>query len=157
MLPLTSLVRLAVLSTATALLGGCVIAGDVRPYPAMAPVQTVMPPQATPSAGAIYASGPGLQLYGDRRARDVGDLLTITLQEATTASTTANTKTNKETNLSLGTPTLFGAPVTLADARSAPALAYFDAARRLAGETVPITIPGEKRGLLDKIFARRAA
>ena len=27
----------------------------------------------------------------------------------------------------------------------------------LAGETVPITIPGEKRGLLDKIFARRAA
>jgi len=113
MLPLTSLVRLAVLSTATALLGGCVIAGDVRPYPAMAPVQTVMPPQATPSAGAIYASGPGLQLYGDRRARDVGDLLTITLQEATTASTTANTKTNKETNLSLGTPTLFGAPVTL--------------------------------------------
>ena len=50
-----------------------------------------------------------------------------------------------------------GAPVTLADARSAPALAYFDAARRLAGENVPITIPGEKRGLLDKIFARRAA
>ena len=45
----------------------------------------------------------------------------------------------------------------LADARSAPALAYFDAARRLAGETVPITIPGEKRGLFDKIFARRAA
>ncbi len=50
-----------------------------------------------------------------------------------------------------------GAPVTLADARSAPAMAYFDAARRLAGENVPITIPGEKRGLLDKIFARRAA
>ncbi len=50
-----------------------------------------------------------------------------------------------------------GAPVTLADARSAPALAYFDAARRLAGENVPITIPGEKRGLFDKIFARRAA
>ena len=25
------------------------------------------------------------------------------------------------------------------------------------GETVPITIPGEKRGLFDKIFARRAA
>ncbi|NVP58402.1 septum site-determining protein MinD [Mycoplana rhizolycopersici] len=50
-----------------------------------------------------------------------------------------------------------GAPVTLADSRSAPALAYLDAARRLAGETVPMTIPGEKRGLLGKIFGRRAA
>ncbi|SMC52002.1 septum site-determining protein MinD [Rhizobium sp. RU36D] len=50
-----------------------------------------------------------------------------------------------------------GAPVTLADARSAPAMAYFEAARRLEGETLPIIVPGEKRGLLDKIFARRAA
>ena len=50
-----------------------------------------------------------------------------------------------------------GAPVTLADKSSAPALAYLDAARRLAGETVPMTIPGEKRGLFGKIFGRRAA
>jgi septum site-determining protein MinD len=50
-----------------------------------------------------------------------------------------------------------GAPVTLADARSAPAMAYFDAARRLAGENLPITIPGEKRGILGKIFGRKAA
>jgi septum site-determining protein MinD len=50
-----------------------------------------------------------------------------------------------------------GAPVTLADAKSAPAMAYFDAARRLAGETLPITIPGEKRSLLGKIFGRKAA
>lgn len=50
-----------------------------------------------------------------------------------------------------------GAPVTIADSRSAPAMAYFDAARRLAGEEVPITIPGEKRGLFGKIFGRRAA
>jgi septum site-determining protein MinD len=50
-----------------------------------------------------------------------------------------------------------GAPVTLADARSAPAMAYFDAARRLAGEVLPITIPGEKRGIFGKIFGRKAA
>ena len=50
-----------------------------------------------------------------------------------------------------------GAPVTLADSRSAPALAYFDAARRLAGEDVPISIPGAKMGLFGKIFGRRAA
>jgi len=50
-----------------------------------------------------------------------------------------------------------GSPVTLADARSAPAMAYFEAARRLAGEVLPITVPGEKRGIFGKIFARRAA
>ncbi|QFY63845.1 septum site-determining protein MinD (plasmid) [Rhizobium grahamii] len=50
-----------------------------------------------------------------------------------------------------------GAPVTLADSRSAPALAYFEAARRLTGEDLPVTIPGEKRGIFGKIFGRRAA
>jgi septum site-determining protein MinD len=50
-----------------------------------------------------------------------------------------------------------GAPVTLADSRSAPAMAYFDAARRLAGETLPITMPEEKRSIFGKIFGRRAA
>jgi septum site-determining protein MinD len=50
-----------------------------------------------------------------------------------------------------------GAPVTLADSRSAPAMAYFDAARRLAGEDVPVSIPGAKIGLFGKIFGRRAA
>ncbi|ENN85116.1 cell division inhibitor MinD [Rhizobium freirei PRF 81] len=50
-----------------------------------------------------------------------------------------------------------GSPVTLADARCAPALAYFEAARRLAGEQLPVTIPGEKRGIFGKFFARRAA
>ena len=41
-----------------------------------------------------------------------------------------------------------GTPVTLCDANSAPAQAYRDAARRLAGEQVPI---------FGKIFGRRAA
>jgi septum site-determining protein MinD len=50
-----------------------------------------------------------------------------------------------------------GAPVTLADANSAPSIAYQEAARRLAGEPLPITIPGEKRGLFSKIFGRKAA
>ncbi|MEK1895268.1 MAG: septum site-determining protein MinD [Rhizobium sp.] len=50
-----------------------------------------------------------------------------------------------------------GSPVTLADSRSAPAMAYFDAARRLAGEELPVVVPGEKRGIFGKIFGRRAA
>ena len=50
-----------------------------------------------------------------------------------------------------------GSPVTLADSRSAPAIAYSDAARRLAGEQVPMAVPGEKRSLFGKLFGRRAA
>lgn len=96
-----------------ALLGGCAMAGDIRPYPALAPMQPLVAPMAEPSAGAIYAAGPGLNLYGDRRARDVGDLLTITLVESTTASTTANTAVSKSSNIGIGAPNLFGAPVTI--------------------------------------------
>jgi septum site-determining protein MinD len=50
-----------------------------------------------------------------------------------------------------------GAPVTISNATSAPARAYADAARRLMGEDVPMTIPSDKKGLLDKLFGRRAA
>jgi septum site-determining protein MinD len=50
-----------------------------------------------------------------------------------------------------------GAPVTLSDPVSGPARAYLDAARRLAGEAVPMAIPGDKKRLLDRLFGRRAA
>ena len=76
-------------------------------------------------------------------------------------------------NLGIGIPTLVanfipesmdvlrasnvGSPVTLADNRSAPAIAYFEAARRLKGEALPVAVPGEKRSFFGKIFGRKAA
>jgi len=50
-----------------------------------------------------------------------------------------------------------GAPVTVCGRDSAPSRAYFAAARRLAGECVEVTIPRHNRGLLTKLFGRRAA
>jgi len=50
-----------------------------------------------------------------------------------------------------------GSPITLANSTSAAARAYMAAARRLKGEDVPMTIPHDKKGLLDKLFGRRAA
>ena len=50
-----------------------------------------------------------------------------------------------------------GSPVTVSNASSAPARAYFDATRRLKGETVPMHIPSNSRGILDKLFGRKAA
>jgi septum site-determining protein MinD len=50
-----------------------------------------------------------------------------------------------------------GTPITIGNPASAPARAYQDAARRLLGETVEMTIPSERKGLLGKLFPRRAA
>jgi septum site-determining protein MinD len=50
-----------------------------------------------------------------------------------------------------------GSPVTLSNPGSGPARAYFDAARRLMGEDIEMTIPTEKQSLLGKLFGRRAA
>ena len=50
-----------------------------------------------------------------------------------------------------------GSPVTFNNPSSAPARAYLDAARRLMGEEVEMTIPTEKQGFLGKLFGRRAA
>ena len=50
-----------------------------------------------------------------------------------------------------------GSPVTLNSAQSAPAKAYFDAVRRLKGEQVPMNVHTESRGLLNKLFGRKAA
>lgn len=94
-------------------LSGCIAAGDVRPYPPLAPVQALYAPPAPATPGAIYQAGPGLALYSDHRARDVGDLLTITLVESTTAQTTANTRTSKADEVDVSAPSLFGAPLTV--------------------------------------------
>ncbi len=50
-----------------------------------------------------------------------------------------------------------GAPVTLNNPASAPARAYVDAAKRLMGQTLAMTIPGEKKGLMGRLFGRRVA
>ena len=50
-----------------------------------------------------------------------------------------------------------GSPVTLNSPLSAPARAYFEATRRLKGETIPVQIPSESRGIFNKLFGRKAA
>jgi septum site-determining protein MinD len=50
-----------------------------------------------------------------------------------------------------------GSPVTLNAPESAPARAYFDAARRLRGETLDMSVPSDRKGLFAKLFNWRAA
>ena len=50
-----------------------------------------------------------------------------------------------------------GTPVTLSNPMSAPARAYIDAARRLRGETLAVSVPTDKRSFFGSLFARRVA
>ena len=51
-----------------------------------------------------------------------------------------------------------GTPVTLCAADSVPGRAYTDAARRLCGAKIELTVPAaDRKGFLNKLFGRRAA
>jgi septum site-determining protein MinD len=50
-----------------------------------------------------------------------------------------------------------GCPITLHNPASLAARAYDEAARRLLGETIVVSTPGERRGLMSRLFGRRAA
>jgi septum site-determining protein MinD len=50
-----------------------------------------------------------------------------------------------------------GCPVILNSPASAATRAYMDATRRLLGETVPMAVPSERKGLINKLLGRRAA
>ena len=50
-----------------------------------------------------------------------------------------------------------GSPVTISNPKSTPARAYHDAAQRLMGIDVPIAVPTERTGFLNKLLGRRAA
>ena len=112
--PLTGAARLSLLAALLPLLAACgaTFRGDVQPLSPLSMMQVPVQAVAIPTAGAIYREGPGLRLYSDRKAREVGDIVTITLSERTQASTRANTAITKEsTNTTSGS--VFGLPVTL--------------------------------------------
>lgn len=68
----------------------------------------VLPAPAPRTEGAIYQTGQQMELFADLKARRVGDVLTITLNESTAASKNAITKTTKTTSAITSGPTLFG-------------------------------------------------
>ncbi len=92
-------------------LSGCglIPAREHKPEP---PVARVLPPPTPRTDGAIYQSGQQMELFADLKARRVGDMLTITLNETTAASKTAVTKTTKTTSVADTGPTLFGKTFT---------------------------------------------
>src|SRR5579875_3590719 len=50
-----------------------------------------------------------------------------------------------------------GTPVVLSNAECAPSRAYFDAAKRLKGEAIEMSVPADRKGFIGKLFGRRVA
>lgn len=78
----------------------------------MPPAYSTMSPVANSSNGAIYQSNTSLALFEDQKAKRVGDILTITLVEATNATKSSSTSTSKSTDANIGNATVLGYPVT---------------------------------------------
>jgi flagellar L-ring protein precursor FlgH len=92
------------------LLSGCsVLPGPKAGDPDYAPVTTATPEPPPASEGGIYQIGHGLSLFDDRRAYQVGDIVTIMLSEKTSASKNADSEIKKEDSLSIGAGVLLGA------------------------------------------------
>jgi len=69
------------------------------------------PRQETAAAsGSIYQAGTSRTLFEDRRARYVGDTMTILITETTSASTKSNTSASRSTSISASVPTISGLP-----------------------------------------------
>lgn len=100
-----------------ALGGGVLLAGCVGPTPKpndpyYAPVLPRTPLPAAANNGSIYQAGFEQNLYSDRKAFRVGDIITITLNERTQASKNANSQIAKNSNAELGLTSLFGSSLT---------------------------------------------
>jgi flagellar L-ring protein precursor FlgH len=74
-------------------------------------VRPAAPPPAVRTAGSIYAAGfGGGLLFEDRRARNVGDTVTIVIAEKTDASKKSNTNSGRSSNNNFGVTALSGLP-----------------------------------------------
>ena len=60
--------------------------------------------------GSIYQAGASRTLFEDRRARYVGDTMTIVIAETTSASTKSNTNVSKTSSISAAVPLVTGLP-----------------------------------------------
>lgn len=105
------LMIVSLLGIATAL-GGCVSPPPKPNDPYYAPVLPRTPLPATQNNGAIYQAGFEQNLYDDRKAFRVGDIITITLNEKTQASKKANSDIQKDSKTKMGLTSLFGSGMT---------------------------------------------
>jgi flagellar L-ring protein FlgH len=83
---------------------------DDTDYSATPPSAAYAQPVAP--SGTIYNAAGSFDLFMDRRARSVGDILTVMLVERTDASKESSTSTEKGSSVETGMPIFAGRPIT---------------------------------------------
>ena len=86
------------------LLSGCMSTDNSHPLPNdpfYAPVVPDIPRQKIAEDGSIFQVDMANSLYSDVKARRVGDIITVTLRENTSAAKSSNTTTSKENTVEL--------------------------------------------------------
>lgn len=90
---------------------GCATVPDtIVQHPASTRPQVAAP--VPPNNGAIFQASAYRPIFEDRRARLVGDMVTIAINERTSAGKSAANSVSKSGSVEFGAPTLFGVPAT---------------------------------------------
>jgi flagellar L-ring protein FlgH len=96
---------------ATLALAGCITTTPSTSVHQPMSVRPIEPPANRAANGTIYQAGYSYQpLFEDRRARNVGDTLTINIIENTSADKKSNTTTNRSSDNNLSVPNVSGLP-----------------------------------------------
>lgn len=113
---------------------GCTMAPPHRPMPDDPYYAPVLPEDRSEPVvpnGSLFQAAYADALYSDIKARRLGDIITVTLAEQTTASKSAASETSKSSNAELGAPQVFGRPITIG---GNPLSASFGGDRDFSGE-----------------------
>lgn len=90
------------------LLAGCETHRPMPNDPRYAPAMPVRQVGGDQSTGSIYASGTGISLWEDQRARRIGDIITIVLSEQTVSQKSSSSELSKNDRNNMGVNSLLG-------------------------------------------------
>ncbi|MFD1384419.1 flagellar basal body L-ring protein FlgH [Rhodanobacter aciditrophus] len=98
----------------------CVLVGcasveqtPVSDEPYYAPVIQPTMQYSQNTEGGIYQTGMGDVFFGDKKARRVGDVLTVTLSESTSSTKSNAANVTKSSSSTIQNPTILGVPIGL--------------------------------------------
>ncbi len=116
------------------MLSGCSRTSIItRPgQPEYAPAAPVAMPPPVNNTGSIYMAGSARPWFEDIKARQVGDLLTVILDEQTDASKQASTGIKKDNSTDIAAPNLLGKDLTIG---GDPLSAGLDSSSDFSGES----------------------
>ncbi len=104
---------LAVIFLVAYVVTGCNQNGPRPNDPYFAPITPAALKAPAISSGGLYQDGYSTNLWEDKRARRIGDIITVNLEEKTVSSKSAQTNIKKDSEVKTNSPTIFGTQPSL--------------------------------------------